>query len=234
MKECKKHKMQANLTELLEALRRTLPSAELEISTLDKVPSIQLALINSNFPTGPLPEQVMRDVIAKPAYWAFCWGSGLALAQWLTCNPKVVANQRVADVGSGSGVAAIAAKQAGAAQVWACDNDQQALLATKTNAELNQVDIELCADINDLPQDLDLILMADVLYDRSNFALVEKIKALNGTLLIADSRIAHIDDPDFTLFHQAEALTLPNLGEFDEFKTVRFFVTGDPLGLMKG
>ena len=98
----------------------------------------------------------------------------------------------------------------------------------------NQVDIELCADINDLPQDLDLVLMADVLYDRSNFALVEKIKALNGTLLIADSRIAHIDDPDFTLFHQAEALTLPNLGEFDEFKTVRFFVTGDPLGLMKG
>ena len=81
--------MQANLTELLEALRHTLPSAELEISTLDKVPSIQLALINSNFPTGPLPEQVMRDVIAKPAYWAFCWGSGLALAQWLTDNPKV-------------------------------------------------------------------------------------------------------------------------------------------------
>ena len=226
--------MQANLTELLEALRRTLPSAELEISTLDKMPSIQLALINSNFPTGPLPEQVMRDVIAKPAYWAFCWGSGLALAQWLTDNPKVVANKRVADVGSGSGVAAIAAKQAGAVQVWACDNDQQALLATKTNAELNQVDIELCADINDLSQDLDLILMADVLYDRSNFALVEKIKALNGTLLIADSRIAHIDDPDFTLFHQAKALTLPNLGEFDEFKTVRFFVTGDPLGLMKG
>ena len=105
----------------------------------------------------------MRNVIAKPAYWAFCWGSGLALAQWLTDNPKVVANKRVADVGSGSGVAAIAAQQAGAAQVWACDNDQQALLATKTNAELNQVDLELCEDLNDLPRDLDLSLMADVL-----------------------------------------------------------------------
>ena len=68
-------------------------------------------------------------------------------------------------MGSGSGVAAIAAKQAGAAKVWvwACDNDKQALLATKTNAELNQVDIELCANINDLPQDLVLLLiMADV------------------------------------------------------------------------
>ena len=107
-------------------------------------------------------------------------------------------------------------------------------MATKTNAELNQVDIELCAGINDLPQDLDLLLMADVLYNRSNFALVEKITTPNGTLLIADSRIANIDDPDFTLFHQAEALTLPNLGEFDEFKTVRFFVTGKPQTLLAG
>ncbi len=226
--------MQTNLNELLKALRLTLPSAELKISSLDAVPNIHLALINSNFPTGPLPQEVMHKVIAKPAYWAFCWGSGLALAAWLTENPNVVKNKRVADIGAGSGVVAIAAKQAGAAQVWGCDNDKQALLATKTNAELNQVDIELCAGINDLPQDLDLLLMADVLYDRSNFALVEKITTPNGTLLIADSRIANIDDPDFTLFHQAEALTLPNLGEFDEFKTVRFFVTGKPQTLLAG
>ena len=225
--------MQANLNELLKALRLTLPSSELEISRLDEVPNIRLAPIKSNFPTGLLPEQVMRDVIAKPAYWAFCWGSSLALAQWLTDHPTVVKNKRVADIGSGSGVVAIAAKQAGATQVWGCDNDEQALLATQTNAELNHVDIKLCADISDLPKDLDLILMADVLYDRSNFALVKKIKALNGTLLIADSRIANIEDPDFTLFHQAEALTLPNLGEFDEFKTVRFFVTGRPQTLLR-
>ena len=146
----------------------------------------------------------------------------------------MVETKRVADVGSGSDVAAIAAKQAGAARVWACDNDKHALLASKTNAELNQVDIELCANINDLPQDLDLLFMADVLYDSSNFALVEKIKTLNGALIIADSRITNIDDPDFTLFHEAEALTLPNLGEFDEFKTVRFFVTGKPQRLMSG
>ena len=131
-------------------------------------------------------------------------------------------------MGSGSDVAAIAAKQAGAARVWACDNDKHALLASKTNAELNQVDIELCANINDLPQDLDLLFMADVLYDSSNFALVKKIKTLNCTLIIADSRTTNIHNPDFTLFHEAEALTLPNLGEFDEFKTVRFFVTGKP------
>ena len=129
----------------------------------------------------------------------------------------MVETKRVADVGSGSDVAAIAAKQAGAARIWACDNDKHALLASKTNAELDKVDIELCANINDLPQDLDLLFMADVLYDSSNFALVEKIKTLDDTLIIADFRITNIDDPDFTLSHEAKALTLPNLGEFGEF-----------------
>ena len=176
----------------------------------------------------------MRDVIAKPAYSAFCWGSGLALAQWLSDYLKATENKRLADVRFGFGVAAFAAKQAGAAKVWACDNDERALLATMTNAELNQVAIELCADIDDLPQDLDLILMAYVLYDRSNFALVEKIKTRNGNLLIADLQIADIGDRGFRMFHQAEALTLPNLGEFDDFLTARFLVKGKPQMLMNG
>jgi predicted nicotinamide N-methyase len=212
------------LNHLRDALRLTLPNADLEIFRLREAP-IQLALINSDFPTGPLPQQVMRDVLAQPAYWAFCWGSGIALAQWITQNPHSVRGKRVADVGSGSGVVAIAAKQAGAEIVWACDNDDNALLASNTNAALNEVDIQLSSDIKDLPTDLDLILMADVLYDRSNFALVETIKSFNTPLLIADSRIAQIEDSDFALFHTSQALTLPNLGEFDEFKTVRFFTT---------
>ena len=120
-------------------------------------------------------------------------------------------------MGSGSCVAVIAANQADAAKIWACDNDEKALSAPKTDAELNQVAIEFCADIDELPQDSAIILMADVLYNINNFALVEKIKTLDGTLIIADFRITNIDDPDFTLFHEAKALTLPKLGEFGEF-----------------
>ena len=118
--------MQTTLNELLEALRLTPPSAELEISSLDAVPNIHLALVNSNSLTGPLPQEVMHNVIAKPAYWACCWGSGLSLVKWLTENPNVVKNKRVADIGAGSGVVTIAAKQAGAAWGWGCDNDKQA------------------------------------------------------------------------------------------------------------
>jgi ribosomal protein L11 methyltransferase len=49
------------------------------------------------------------------------------------------ANQVLIDYGCGSGILAITAAKLGAAHVWAVDIDPQALLATKANAEKNQV-----------------------------------------------------------------------------------------------
>ena len=80
--------MHANLKQLLEALRLTLPLTELEISKLDKVHSIQLALINSDFPTGPVPERVMRDVIAKPAYLEFLLEQRFSAGTMADLQPK--------------------------------------------------------------------------------------------------------------------------------------------------
>ena len=93
-----------------QALQRTLPDARLRVTTLPTVKQIQLALINADYQTGPLQADVMQAVIERPAYWAFCWGSGLALARWLLQNPNVVAGKRVADLGCGCGIGAIAAK----------------------------------------------------------------------------------------------------------------------------
>lgn len=165
----------------------------------------------------------MHAVIAKPAYWAFCWGSGLATAQWLEQEPNIVKGLRIADLGCGSGVVAIAAKLAGAETVWACDNDPDALRATQANALENNVELELLEDLADLPDNLDILFMADVLYDRSNFALIELAKAKTQRLIIADSRVADVEDRNFKITHSMQALTYPNLGEFDEFKHVRFF-----------
>ena len=206
-----------------QALQRTLPDAQLRVTTLPTVEQIQLALINADYQTGPLQADVMHAVIAKPAYWAFCWGSGLALARWLLRNPDVVAGKRVADVGCGCGIGAIAAKMAGAKKVVACDNDQEALLSAQTNAELNNVSLAFTNDVARLENSFDLILMADVLYDESNYPLLQIVKSLAQTIIVADSRVQSIDDTDFAFFHQSEALTYPNIGEFDEFKYVRFF-----------
>lgn len=57
--------------------------------------------------------------------------------EWLDAH--VAQGDRVLDYGCGSGVLAIAALKLGAAYAWAVDNDPQALVATRNNAELNDV-----------------------------------------------------------------------------------------------
>lgn len=204
-------------------LRRTLPHARVEVQALPGCPEIRLGLINPDFPVGPLPAEVMQAVIARPAYWAFCWGSGLALARLLLDEPAWVQGRRVVDLGPGSGVVAIAAALAGAARVIACDNDPDALAATAANAVVNGVTLELVDDLARVPPEQDLLLMADVLYDRSNLPLLARAATLASETLVADSRIATLPDPAYREIGALEALTFPNLGEFDEFRTVRFF-----------
>ena len=208
---------------LQHLIHKTLPDARIEPIVLPECGGIALGLINADFPQGPLAGDVMQAVIAEPAYWAFCWGSGLALAQFLYRHPQWTQQRTVVDLGSGSGVVAIAAAATGAARVIACDDCPDALLATRTNAELNGVTLETCGRLEDLPRDNDLLLMADVLYDARNFELLSRAGEFATQVIVADSRIAELPDPSYQELARFDASTLPNLGEFDEFKTVRLF-----------
>jgi predicted nicotinamide N-methyase len=204
-------------------LKQTLPMARIEPQRLPGCPEITLGLINADFPLGPLPAEVMHAVIARPAYWAFCWGSGLGLARFLLDRPQWVRGRRVIDLGCGSGVVAVAAALAGAARVVACDSDPAALQATRANAAANGVTLYPCADLATAGSDHDVLLMADVLYDRSNLPLLRLASAHAREILVADSRVATLPDADYRLIAELRALTFPNLGEFDEFATVRLF-----------
>jgi predicted nicotinamide N-methyase len=208
---------------LAALLQRTLPMGRIEAQTLPGCPEITLGLINPDFPLGPLPPEVMNAVIAQPAYWAFCWGSGLALARFLLDQPDWVRGRRVLDLGSGSGVVAVAAALAGAARVVACDTDPAALEATGVNAAANGVVVTLCSDLADAGTDHDLLVMADVLYDRSNLPLLESAAHHAREILVADSRVAVLPDARYRVIAEMRALTCPNLGEFDEFARVRLF-----------
>lgn len=212
-----------SLEPLQSLLQSTLPMARIEPCILPGCPEITLGLINADFPLGPLPPGVVRDVIARPAYWALCWGSGLALARVLLDEPHWVRGRRVVDVGAGSGVVAVAAALAGAERVIACDTDPDARAACAANAALNDVAVDLVDDLDHLSTDHDMALMADVLYDRANLALLDRVAEHAAEILVADSRIAALPDVRYRQIREIPALTYPNLGEFDEFGTVRLF-----------
>ncbi len=208
------------MNQLEQALRKTLPDARIETLDLPGCNPIRLGLINADYQTGPLDPEVMHAVIRSPAYWAFCWGSGLALARYLLERPEWVRGRTVIDLGSGSGVAGIAAALAGAETVIACDTDPQAQLATQVNGALNGVDLQVCES---LPGQCDLLLMADVLYDCTNLGLLALAQSHASEVLVADSRVTDLPDPSYREIARIEALTLPNLGEFDEFRTAHLF-----------
>ena len=208
-----------SLVKLQSRLEKTLPDGRLEVRAVPGYRAIKLARINADFSTGPLPQAVVNAVIENPAYWAFCWGSGIALARYLRIHKGIVSGQRVLDLGSGSGIVAIAACLNDARLVVACDTDPDARLAIEVNTGINSVSV---ATTGNASGHFDVALLADVLYDPCNHVVLEKVRMLANTVLIADSRLTQTPQG----FHQIDSMaarTFPNLGEFDEFRTVRFF-----------
>ena len=70
-----------------------------------------------------------------PPYWAVPWVGGQGVARYVLDHPETVAGKSVLDVGSGCGVAALAAAKAGASLVCANDIDPLAAVAFMANAE---------------------------------------------------------------------------------------------------
>ena len=109
----------------------------------------------------------MGDSDTPIPYWAFAWGGGLAIARYLAEHPEVVAGKRVLDVASGSGLCAIAAMRAGAAEATAVDIDPFAIAAIGLNARANGVRVEVTRDdlLDDAPPDVDVIVAGDCWYE---------------------------------------------------------------------
>jgi predicted nicotinamide N-methyase len=74
-----------------------------------------------------------------PPFWAFAWPGGQALARYVLDHPGLVAGRSVLDLGSGSGLVAIAASRAGASLVLASEVDPLAAAAIRLNAQANGV-----------------------------------------------------------------------------------------------
>lgn len=204
-------------------IRQTLAQARIEPVTLPDCGGLKLYLLADDFPQGPLSPAEMDAALNEPAYWIFCWASGLALARRILREPELVRGRKVLDFGTGSGVVACAAALAGAREVVACDIDPASLKATAANADLNGVTLRLAGDFFALAEDFDLVLAADVLYDRANRPFLGAFLERAPEVLVADSRVRDLSVPPYVLEGEEEAGTLPDLNEFDEFRRVRFY-----------
>ena len=165
----------------------------------------------------------MRRILDAPAYWAFCWASGQVMARYLLQNPELVANKTVLDFGSGSGVVAIAASLAGASAVIACDNDPMSQDAIRANACLNNVELQQLHELDDLQSKVDVVLAADVLYDRDNFPLLSLLPNIGNEILIADSRIKQFELQGYEILNRVTATTIPDLDELREYSHVKVY-----------
>ncbi len=137
---------------------------------LRAVPSldgIRLHLADDLLPVWRALQVETGDPEAALPYWAAAWGGGLAIARHLAEHPAIVADRRVYDLASGSGLCAIAAARAGAARVEAVDMDAFAAAAIALNARANGCHIEVTRRdaLAEPPPDVDVLLAGDCWYE---------------------------------------------------------------------
>lgn len=163
------------------------------------VPEIRLHLAEESLPIWRKTEEELGEMNVPPPYWAFAWAGGQALARHLLDNPDLVANTDVLDLGTGSGLTAIAAVKAGARSVLAADIDAVALAASTLNAEANACTVGTTAD--DLlarPPDkrFSVILVGDLFYERE---LADRVLAFISEAVRNGARVL-IGDPGRSYF----------------------------------
>jgi predicted nicotinamide N-methyase len=125
-------------------------------------------------------------------FWATAWTGGQAVARYVLDNPDRVAGRRVLDLASGSGLVAIAAAKAGAAEVTANDIDGYAIAAIHANANAN--DERILCEAGDLTGGdggpAEVILAGDCLYSAELAArmlpFLNRATARGATVLIGD------------------------------------------------
>ncbi len=123
-------------------------------------------------------------------YWAELWPSGVALAR--TLAGRSLRGARTVELGCGLGLPSIAAALAGG-RVTATDWSSAAVDACAANAARNGARVETLVCAWAAPEPLlarapwDLVLAADVLYERRNAdQLLALLPALGGEVLLAD------------------------------------------------
>jgi ribosomal protein L11 methyltransferase len=127
--------------------------------------------------------------------------------EWIAQH--IHSDKTMVDYGCGSGILALAALKLGAKQVWAIDNDPQALTACQQNAQNNQIADLILGAPDDFPQLNPSIIVANILAN----PLIELAPKFSSWLSTGDKLVL-----SGILAHQANAVMRVYQTHF-EFKT---------------
>ena len=142
------------------------------VSRSIELPSGEIRLLQPQ-ESAELPDSGAVEWAPVAPYWSVLWRSGVALAREL--DGVAIRGLRVLELGCGLAVPSIAAARAGAA-VLATDAWGEALELVARNARANGVRVETATVDWAEPDELvgrapfDLVLAADVLYERAGVA----------------------------------------------------------------
>lgn len=168
------------------------------------VPELRLHVAEESVPLWQRTEEELGRMGVPAPFWAFAWAGGQALGRYILDHPWLVAGKRVLDLGSGSGLVAIATAMAGGVPVVASDIDPFAEQAIALNAEANGAYVEvLMQDLLGLaaPRErrYDLILVGDLFYEETMAARVlsflDRHAALGTDVLIGDPGRSYLPRP---------------------------------------
>ena len=160
-------------------------------------PEIALMVADEATALWSKTEEELGEIGLPPPFWAFAWAGGQALARYILDHPETVAGKRVLDFASGSGLVAIAAAKAGAAQVLASEIDAFAIAAIGLNAAANGVRVEtFSGDIVGRDDGWVVALAGDVSYERDMAKAVtdwlEGLHRRGARVLIGDPGRAYL------------------------------------------
>ena len=194
------------------------------------VPELELHLGGLSMPLWEAAALTDLRPAVPPPYWAWPWAGGQALARYVLDTPEIVRDRRVLDVGAGGGIVAIAAARAGARLVIANDIEPFAIEASRLNATLNEVELEL--DESNLiytDDGWDVVLAGDVWYDSE---LAERmapwlhaLAARGATVLTGDLGRAYLPADGLTELARYVVPTLVDLEDV-ESKEARVLAVG--------
>jgi predicted nicotinamide N-methyase len=211
--------------------RRAFILANTRLQAPPHTPELKLHLADEVTPIWRMTEEELGEIGLPPPFWAFAWAGGQALARYLLDHPHEVAGKRVVDFATGSGIVAIAARLAGAAEVLGADIDSFCAAAVALNAVANGVAIDFTdANLLEAPAPAaDLILAADVFYEQpfagQVTAWLMAARAAGSRVLIGDPRRSYFPKAELT---QLAEYRVPTTRELEDSEIKRTAVWSLP------